>query len=192
MSEILNRVFFNEVKRLADKYKSISDNQKEMIQNFLQTMEVKGVAVDEIDNIEQVLRLSSEGITDEELSLYKVIGEENLQSNISIQEAKDYYYGLRENGYVMINNKYLIYEQDKNLRDFLSDQMEELLADKDYIDKVFTKDEIIEFWVNETSREEAKRKLINESDIDELIDVYLRKEILVGDKEYVLIAGDDL
>lgn len=176
MSEILNRVFVNEVKRLADKYKSISDNQKEMIQNFLQTMESKGIAVDEINNIEQALRLSREGIADEELSLYKVIEEENLQSNILIQEAKDYYYGLRENGYVMINNKYLIYEEDKNLSDFLEDQMEELLTDKDYIDRIFTKDELIEFWVNATSREEAKRKLLNESDIDELIDVYLRKK----------------
>ena len=46
-----------------------------------------------------------------------------------------------------------------------------MLEDSDEVDKLFDKDEIIEMWIEETTKEEVKRDLISIEDYTELLGI---------------------
>ena len=71
--------------------------------------------------------------------------------DISLEIAINNYKVLDTNGYIEIE-EYLIYRSDKYLKEYAREALVSRLDDEDFIDRVFDKHMIIEFWLNKTDR----------------------------------------
>lgn len=67
---------------------------------------------------------------------------------------------VNEYGCALVNDSTIIYKKDAYLRDFVKDKLEYMLEDGFYIDKLFTKEVLIEMWRDGTSKSEGISELI--------------------------------
>ncbi|MCT4605622.1 MAG: hypothetical protein N4A64_05865 [Marinisporobacter sp.] len=81
-----------------------------------------------------------------------------------------YYEEFTDTGYVRIKD-ILIYREGVSLKRFTEDALDEMLEDRDEVDKLFDKDEIIEMWLEETSKEKAIRGLMSTENYEELLGI---------------------
>ncbi|TCO67901.1 hypothetical protein [Marinisporobacter balticus] len=73
-----------------------------------------------------------------------------------IQEINPYYEEFTDTGYARIKD-ILIYRKGASLERFTEDALDEMLENRETVDKLFDKDEIMEMWMEETSKEKAIR-----------------------------------
>lgn len=81
-------------------------------------------------------------------------------NEIKLEDVITYYEELKEAGYVRIKD-ILIYKEGVSLKQFTEDSLDEILDNENQVDKLFDKDDIIEMWIEGTTKEEVKRDLIS-------------------------------
>ncbi|HBF4729754.1 TPA: hypothetical protein KOO89_002801, partial [Clostridioides difficile] len=77
---------------------------------------------------------------------------------------------LDTNGYIEIE-EYLIYRNDKHLKEYAREVLESKLDDEYFIDRVFDKEMIIDFWINKTDKYEVMEEILQNDDLEEVLDI---------------------
>lgn len=173
-SEVIQGFITNEINAILNKYNNIElekiqkvealiskinddDFKQQLLQDFDMTLNlVTDIGDNYVDNnvIKMLLWIKNKTSLDIIVSkLIKIVDEVN------------------EYGYTSINDSTIIYKKDTDLREFAKDKLEYMLEDEFYIDKLFTKEALIEMWKDGTTKSEAIRELIQGVEVEELLDM---------------------
>ena len=169
-NETLNKIFQKELFKLINKFNTMSDENKEL----LETLYNKLGDNEWFDDLEEALSIAKEikalDITKDELKLYLYINR-GLNYNITMNEARMYYEELKEYDYILIKDEYLIYRKNGNLDEFVKDKLSEMLEDEEQVDRLLSKEDLIEYFINESSKREIISELASNLDIEEIFDI---------------------
>ena len=89
--------------------------------------------------------------------------------HVSKDSKRNWCNELDEQGYVMIDDYSIIYKSSANLKDVAKELLDELLDDAIYVDALIDKDSLVEYWIEQTSKEDVIDDLIRGSNIEELL-----------------------
>ncbi len=172
-SEIINKLFFNELKELIDKYNNIEDKTVYVIENIFTSIEDEEIKNYLIRDSSKLQELVNRYNKIEHLNIDEAIffAWYNLNINtISIDKASEYYYELTTSNYIEVEN-HLIYTNEKDLRDYAKDELDRMLSSEFHIDRLIDKDMIIDMWLNNTSKEEVIEEILMSDDIEDILDL---------------------
>ena len=172
-SEIINKLFFNELKELIDKYNNIEDKNIYAIEKIFTSIEDEEIKNYLIRDSSKLQDLVNRYNKIEHLNIDEAIffAWYNLNINtISIDKASEYYYELTTSNYIEVEN-HLIYTNEKDLRDYAKDELDRMLSSEFHIDRLIDKDMIIDMWLNNTSKEEVIEEILMSDDIEDILDL---------------------
>lgn len=170
-SEIINKLFFNELKELIDKYNNIEDKTVYVIEKIFTSIEYEEIKNYLIRNNCKLQELVSRYNKLEHLDIDEAIffAWYNLNINtISIDRASEYYYKLTTSNYIEIEN-HLIYTNEMDLREYAKGELDTMLDMESHIDRLLDKDMIIDMWLNSTSKEEVLEEILMSDDIEDIL-----------------------
>lgn len=159
-SEIINKLFFNELRELIDKYNNID---KETI-----------IFIERIDNeIED--KYIKEYILKESHKLNEIVIEYKNTNNLNIEEISiknisNYYNELVSQKYTD-NDNYLIYTNQNNLREYARNELDYMLDMEYHLDRLLDKEMIIDMWLNNTTKEELLEEIMLNDDVEDILDL---------------------
>ena len=164
ISSIIQQYVIREIKKVLDKYKSITTEEITSIENLINSIRNEELKEEFLNDWSMSVKIAKEigenEVDDRIISMYQ-----NLKSNgleeLSIGHVINWCNELDEQGYVMIDDYSIIYKSSANLKDIAR----ELLDDNALIDK----DSLVEYWIEQTSKEEVIDDLIRGNNIEELL-----------------------
>lgn len=145
-SEIINKLFFNELKELIDKYNNIEDKTVYVIEKIFTSIEDEEIKNYLIRDSSKLQELVNRYNKIEHLNIDEAIffAWYNLNINtISMDKASEYYYELTTSNYIEVEN-HLIYTNERDLRDYAKDELDTMLDMEYHIDRLLDKDMIID------------------------------------------------
>ena len=172
-SEIINKLFFDELKELIDKYNNIEDetiNLIERIDNEIEDKYIKEYILKDSNRLDEII---TEYKNTNNLDIDKVIffAWYNLNiEEISMKNISNYYNELISQNYTE-NDNYLIYTNKNDLREYAKNEVDYMLDMEIHIDRLFDKDAIIDFWLNNTTKEELLEEIMLNDDVEEILDL---------------------
>jgi len=171
ISSIIQQYVIREIKKVLDKYKSISTEIRnvEKLINSISNEELKEEFLNDWSMSVKISKEIGENEVDDRIiSMYQ-----NLKSNgleeLSIGHVINWCNELDEQGYVMIDDYSIIYKSSANLKDVARRLLDELLDDAIYVNSLIDKDSLVEYWIEQTSKEEVIDDLIRGNNIEELL-----------------------
>ena len=69
----------------------------------------------------------------------------------------------------MIDDYSIIYKSSANLKDISRELLDDMLDDAIHVDSLIDKDSLVEYWIDQTSKEEVIDDLIRGNNIEELL-----------------------
>ena len=171
ISSIIQQYVIREIKKVLDKYKSISTEIRnvEKLINSISNEELKEEFLNDWSMSVKISKEIGENEVDDRIiSMYQ-----NLKSNgleeLSIGNVINWCNELDEQGYVMIDDYSIIYKSSANLKDVLRELLDDMLDDALYVDSLIDKDSLVEYWIEQTSKEDVIDDLIRGNNIEELL-----------------------
>lgn len=172
-SEIINKLFFNELKELIDKYNNIEDETVDVIEKIFTSIEDEEIKNYLIRDSSKLQELVNRYNKIEHLNIDEAIffAWYNLNINIiSMDKASEYYYELTTSNYIEVEN-HLIYTNERDLRDYAKDELDTMLDMECNIDRLLDKDMIIDMWLNNTSKEDVLEEILMSDYIEDILDL---------------------
>lgn len=172
-SEIINKLFFNELKELIDKYNNIEDETVDVIEKIFTSIEDEEIKNYLIRDSSKLQELVNRYNKIEHLNIDEAIffAWYNLNINtISMDKVSEYYYELTTSNYIEVEN-HLIYTNERDLRDYAKDELDTMLDMECHIDRLLDKDMIIDMWLNNTSKEDVLEEILMSDDIEDILDL---------------------
>lgn len=172
-SEIINKLFFDELKELIDKYNNIEDETItliERIDNEIEDKYIKEYILKDSNRLDEII---TEYKNTNNLDIDKVIffAWYNLNiEEISMKNISNYYNELISQNYTE-NDNYLIYTNKNDLREYAKNELDYMLDMEIHIDRLFDKDAIIDLWLNNTTKEELLEEIMLNDDVEEILDL---------------------
>lgn len=170
-SDILNKLFFKELQMLIEKYNKIDEKDKERIESIiinLRDEELQSYLMRNIDKLLNILNCTDE--IDEDVITFFVWYNSQI-SEISISVARECVKELKENNYLEIG-EYLIYIDERYLKEYVRELLEDRLDQEYYVDKLFEKEIIIEMWINKTTKEEMIDEIVDNDNLESILELY--------------------
>lgn len=170
-SDILNKLFFKELQMLIEKYNKIDEKDKERIESIiinLRDEELQSYLMRNIDKLLEILNCTDE--IDEDVITFFVWYNSQI-SEISISVARECVKELKENNYLEIG-EYLIYIDERYLKEYVRELLEDRLDQEYYVDKLFEKETIIEMWINNTTKEEMIDEIVDNDNLESILELY--------------------
>ena len=171
ISSIIQQYVIREIKKVLDKYKSISTEIRnvEKLINSISNEELKEELLNDWSMSVKISKEIGENEVDDRIiSMYQ-----NLKSNgleeLSIGHVINWCNELDEQGYVMIDDYSIIYKSSANLKDISRELLDDMLDDALYVDSLIDKDSLVEYWIEQTSKEDVIDDLIRGNNIEELL-----------------------
>ena len=171
ISSIIQQYVIREIKKVLDKYKSISTEIRnvEKLINSISNEELKEEFLNDWSMSVKISKEIGENEVDDRIiSMYQ-----NLKSNgleeLSIGHVINWCNELDEQGYVMIDDYSIIYKSSANLKDVLRELLDDMLDDALYVDSLIDQDSLVEYWIEQTSKEDVIDDLIRGNNIEELL-----------------------
>ena len=172
VSSLIQQYIIREIKKVLDKYKSITTEEISSIEKLINSISNKELKEEFLNDWSMSVKIAKEigenEVDDRIISMYQ-----NLKSNgleeLSIGHVINWCNELDEQGYVMIDDYSIIYKSSANLKDVARRLLDELLDDAIYVDSLIDKDSLVEYWIEQTSKEEVIEDLIRGSNIEELL-----------------------
>ena len=172
-SEIINKLFFNELKELIDKYNNIEDKTIYVIEKIFTSIddeEIKNYLIKDNYKLQELVSRYNklENLNVDEAIFFAWY---NLNiDTISIDKASEYYHELTTSNYIEVEN-HLIYTNERDLRDYVKDELDTMLDMESHIDRLLDKDMIIDMWLNNTSKEEVLEEILMSDDIEDILEL---------------------
>ena len=172
VSSLIQQYIIREIKKVLDKYKSITTEEITSIENLINSIRNEELKEEFLNDWSMSVKIAKEigenEVDDRIISMYQ-----NLKSNgleeLSIGHVINWCNELDEQGYVMIDDYSIIYKSSANLKDIAIELLDDMLDDAIYVDSLIDKDSLVEYWIEQTSKEEVIDDLIRGSNIEELL-----------------------
>ena len=170
-SDILNKLFFRELQMLIEKYNKIDENDKERIESIMTNLkdeELQSYLMRNIDKLLDILKCTDE--IDEDVVTFFVWY--NFQINeITVGVARESVKELKENKYLEIG-EHLIYQDEKHLKGYAKELLEDRLDQEYYVDKLFDKENIIEMWIEGITKGQMIQEIVDNDNLEEVLELY--------------------
>ena len=171
-SNILNVFFMKDLTKLIEKYNNIDKDIVQKLEDLVAKVddnEIKETLMNDLDATLVLVDELGEEVEDDVIKLYFFI--KNHIKEINIIEAKAIYEEITFRGYSKLDD-IIMYSNLKDLREYVSDEIDEILASSYHIDRLFDKDTIIDYFLEGTSIEEIAREIIdNYDEYEEVLDI---------------------
>ena len=170
-SDILNKLFFRELQMLIEKYNKIDENDKERIESIITNLkdeELQSYLMRNIDKLLDILKCTDE--IDEDVVTFFVWY--NFQiSEITVGVARECIKELNENKYLEIG-EHLIYQEERHLKEYAREVLEDRLDQEYYVDKLFDKENIIEMWIEGITKGQMIQEIVDNDNLEEVLELY--------------------
>lgn len=172
-SEIINKLFFNELKILIDKYNNMDSKLINIVETIFERIDNEDLLDYILKNNNKLLEIISvykfeHGIDIDKIRLF-IWGNMSI-GDIAIEDTNEYYHKLMNNNYVEIN-EYIIYRNQEFLREYARSELAIMLDSEYHIDRLFDKEMVIDMWLNNTSKEELIEEIVQNNDIEEILEL---------------------
>ena len=172
VSSIIQQYIIREIKRVLDKYKSIATEEISSVEKLINSISNEELKEEFLNDWSMSVKIAKEigenEVDDRIISMYQ-----NLKSNgleeLSICHVINWCNKLDEQGYVMLDDYSIIYKSSANLRDIAIELLDDMLDDAIHVDALIDKDSLVEYWIDQTSKEEVIDDLIRGNNIEELL-----------------------
>lgn len=172
ISSIIQQYVIREIKKVLDKYKSITTEEIRGVEKLINSISNKELKEEFLNDWSMSVKIAKE-IGENEVNDSIIFMYQNLKGNgleeLSIGHVINWCNELDEQGYVMIDDYSIIYKSSVNLKDVARKLLDELLDDAIYVDALIDKDSLVEYWIEQTSKEDVIDDLIRVSNIEELL-----------------------
>ena len=172
VSSIIQQYVIREIKKVLYKYKNITTEEITSIENLINSISNKELKEEFLNNWSMSVKLSKEigenQIDDRIISMYQNLKGNGLEE-LSIGHVINWCNELDEQGYVMLDDYSIIYKSSANLRDIARELLDDMLDDAIYVNSLIDKDSLVEYWLEQTSKEEVIDDLIRGSNIEDLL-----------------------
>ena len=171
VSSIIQQYIIREIKKVLDKYKSITTEEISSVEKLINSInkELKEEFLNDWSRSVKIAKEVGENeVDDRVISMYQNLKSKGLEE-LSIGHVINWCNELDEQGYVMIDDYSIIYKSSANLKDVAGRLLDELLDDAIYVDSLIDKDSLVEYWIEKTSKENVIDDLIRGSNIEELL-----------------------
>lgn len=171
-SNILNVFFMKDLTKLIEKYNNIDKDIVQKLEDLVAKVddnEIKETLMNDLDATLVLVDELGEEVEDDVIKLYFFI--KNHIKEINIIEAKTIYEEITFRGYSKLDD-IIMYSKLKDLREYVSDEIDEILSSSYQLDRLFDKDTIIDYFLEDTSIEEIAREMIdNYDEYEEVLDI---------------------
>lgn len=172
VSSIIQQYIIREIKKVLDRYKSITTEEISSVEKLINSISNEELKEEFLNDWSMSVKIAKEigenEVDDRIISMYQ-----NLKSNgleeLSIGHVINWCNELDEQGYIMIDDYSIIYKSSANLKDVARRLLDELLDDAIYVNSLIDKDSLVEYWIEQTSKEDVIDDLIRGSNIEELL-----------------------
>ena len=170
-SDFLNTMFFKELQQLIKKYNEIDSKTQDIIESLMNHLdeELVDYLLNNLNKLDEIVNTVKSKNIDMDIILFFTWYNSHI-GDISLEIAISNYKVLDTNGYIEIE-EYLIYRSDKYLKEYAREALVSRLDDEYFIDRVFDKDMIIEFWLNKTDKYEVIEEILQDDDLEEVLDI---------------------
>ena len=172
VSSLIQQYIIREIKKVLDKYKSIKIEEISSIEKLINSISNEELKEEFLNDWGMSVKLAKEigenEVDDRIISMYQNLKDNGLEE-LSIGHVINWCNELDEQGYVMIDDYSIIYKSSVNLKDVARKLLDELLDDAIYVDALIDKDSLVEYWIEQTSKEDVIDDLIRVSNIEELL-----------------------
>ena len=172
ISSIIQQYVIREIKKVLDKYKSITTEEIRGVEKLINSISNEELKEEFLNDWSMSVKLAKEigenEVDDRIISMYQNLKCNGLEE-LSIGHVINWCNELDEQGYVMIDDYSIIYKSSANLKDIARELLDELLDDAIYVDTLIDKDSLVEYWIEQTSKEDVIDDLIRGSNIEELL-----------------------
>lgn len=172
VSSIIQQYIIREIKRVLDKYKSIATEEISSIEKLINSISNEELKEEFLNDWSMSVKIAKEigenEVDDRIISMYQNLKGNGLEE-LTIGHVINWCNELDEQGYVMIDDYSIIYKSSANLKDVARKLLDELLDDAIYVDALIDKDSLVEYWIEQTSKEDVIDDLIRVSNIEELL-----------------------
>ena len=171
ISSIIQQYVIREIKKVLDKYKSITTEEIRGVEKLINSIRNKELKEEFLNDWSMSVKIAKEigenEVDDMIISMYQNLKGNGLEE-LSIGHVINWCNELDEQGYVMIDDYSIIYKSSANLKDVARRLLDELLDDAIYVDSLIDKDSLVEYWIEQTSKEDVIDDLIRGNNIEEL------------------------
>ena len=172
VSSIIQQYIIREIKKVLDKYKSITTEEIRNVEKLINSIRNKELKEEFLNDWSMSVKIAKEigenEVDDMIISMYQNLKGNGLEE-LSIGHVINWCNELDEQGYVMIDDYSIIYKSSANLKDVARRLLDELLDDAIYVNSLIDKDSLVEYWIEQTSKEDVIDDLIRGSNIEELL-----------------------
>lgn len=172
-SEIINKLFFNELRELIDKYNNIDEDTITVIEKIDNEIEDKYIKEYILNNTKKLDEIVIEYKDIKNLDIDKIIffAWYNLNiEDISMKNISIYYDELLSQNYTD-NDNYLIYTNKNDLTKYLRTELDYMLDMECHLDRLLDKEMIIDMWLNNTTKEELLEEIMLNDDVEDILDI---------------------
>lgn len=190
-SEVINKLFFDELKELVYKYNNIDDETVtviESIDNGIEDKYIKEYILKDSNKLDEIITEYKHNLDIDKIIFFAWY---NLNvEEISIDKVSNYYNELISQKYTE-NDNYLIYKNKNDLKEYARNELDYMLDTGYHIDRLFDKDTIIDFWLNNTTKEELIKEIMLDDDVEDILDISPEYAFTLTDgSEYVFSSKE--
>ena len=172
ISSIIQQYIIREIKKVLDKYKSIKTEEISSVEKLINSISNEELKEEFLNDWSMSVKIAKEvgenEVDDRIISMYQNLKGNGLEE-LSIGHVINWCNELDEQGYIMIDDYSIIYKSSANLKDVARRLLDELLDDAIYVNSLIDKDSLVEYWIEQTSKEDVIDYLIRGSNIEELL-----------------------
>ena len=172
VSSIIQQYIIREIKKVLDKYKSITTEEITSIENLINNIRNEELKEEFLNDWSMSVKIAKEvgenEVDDRVISMYQNLKGNGLEE-LSVGHVINWCNELDEQGYVMIDDYSILYKSSVNLKDIARELLDDMLDDAIHVDSLIDKDSLAEYWIEQTSKEEVIDDLIRGNNIEELL-----------------------
>ena len=172
VSSIIQQYIIREIKKILDKYKSITTEEISSVEKLINSISNEELKEEFLNDWSMSVKIAKEvgenEVDDRIISMYQNLKGNGLEE-LSIGHVINWCNELDEQGYVMIDDYSIIYKSSANLKGMAIELLDDMLDDAIYVDALIDKDSLVEYWIEQTSKEDVIDNLIRGTNIEELL-----------------------
>ena len=172
VSSIIQQYIIREIKKVLDKYKSIATEEIGSVEKLINSISNEELREEFLNDWSMSVKTAKEvgenEVDDRIISMYQNLKGNGLEE-LSIGHVINWCNELDEQGYVMIDDYSIIYKSSANLKDIARELLDDMLDDAIHVNALIDKDSLVEYWIEQTSKEDVIDDLIRGSNIEELL-----------------------
>ena len=184
-SDILNKLFFRELQDLVKKYNKIDEDTKTKIEQIISCLRDEELKTYLTNNPNKLLEIIEEtkikDVDNEVVTFFTWCNSEIKE--IDIHKSKEYLEELKTNNYLEIENN-IIYRNEKYLNEYAKELLEDRLEQEYYVDKLFSKEQVIEMWIDGTTKNEMIQEIVDNDNLEEVLELYPQYAFTMNGIEY--------